>query len=66
MPALPRDLFFIMRVITLLRGVLASMQCLTVSSALLWEPIARKVTTRRAPAGLRPRDAFLALHPLIP
>ncbi|KAJ9505010.1 hypothetical protein QJQ45_010421, partial [Haematococcus lacustris] len=35
-PRLPRDLFMMMRVITLLRGVMASMHVYDVSSALLW------------------------------
>lgn len=42
-PKLPDSLFMIMRVITLLRGVLASMGVLDVSSALLWKPLADKV-----------------------
>ena len=43
MPKLPRDLFMIMRVITLLRGVLASLHVHDVSSALLWRPLALQV-----------------------
>ncbi|KAJ9533049.1 hypothetical protein QJQ45_018152 [Haematococcus lacustris] len=39
-PRLPRDLFMMMRVITLLRGVMASMNVYDVSSALLWRPLA--------------------------
>lgn len=45
-PKLPRDLFMIMRVITLLRGVLASMEVHDLSSALLWQPLAEKVSGR--------------------
>ncbi len=44
MPKLPRDLFMIMRVITLLRGVLASMHVYDVSSALMWRPLALQVS----------------------
>ena len=47
MPKLPRDLFMIMRVITLLRGVLASMCVYHVSSALLWRPMALQVTMEK-------------------
>lgn len=43
MPALPRDLFMIMRVITLLRGVMASLGVRDVSSALIWRPLALQV-----------------------
>ncbi|KXZ53688.1 hypothetical protein GPECTOR_6g605 [Gonium pectorale] len=38
-PALPQDLFMIMRVITLLRGLLSSLR-VDVSSAQLWRPLA--------------------------
>ena len=38
-PVLPQELFMIVRVITLLRGVLASMR-VDVSSAVMWRPLA--------------------------
>ncbi|GFH25538.1 ABC1 domain-containing protein, partial [Haematococcus lacustris] len=44
-PRLPRDLFMMMRVITLLRGVMASMHVYDVSSALLWRPLAMQLAT---------------------
>ncbi|KAL6761282.1 ABC1 family-domain-containing protein [Haematococcus lacustris] len=44
-PRLPRDLFMMMRVITLLRGVMASMHVYDVSSALLWRPLAMQVSS---------------------
>ncbi len=42
MPSLPQDLFMIMRVITLLRGLLSSLQ-VDISSAQLWRPLALQV-----------------------
>lgn len=41
-PSLPQDLFMIMRVITLLRGLLSSLQ-VDISSAQLWRPLALQV-----------------------
>ncbi len=63
MPTLPQDLFMIMRVVTLLRGVLASLR-VDVSSALLWRPLALQVrhavrvwgARRSGPCGRGPSD----------
>ncbi|GIL53555.1 hypothetical protein Vafri_9093 [Volvox africanus] len=47
-PSLPQDLFMIMRTITLLRGLLSSLQ-VDVSSAQLWRPLALQVLADLTP-----------------
>lgn len=63
MPALPQDLFMVMRVITLLRGLMASLG-VDVSSAQLWRPLALQTLADLAPAprGLRPSMARPSLQ----
>lgn len=58
-PSLPQDLFMIMRVITLLRGLLSSLQ-VDISSAQLWRPLALQTLADLTP--LRKQPSLLPPH----